>query len=40
MFMGLIGQVHKDFVLCVLTETSSTLDVLSQFLKLINRTLC
>jgi len=37
--MGEIGQVNKDFVLFVLTETSSTLDVLFQCLKLINRTI-
>jgi len=28
--MSQIGQVKKDFVSCVLTETSSTLEVLLQ----------
>jgi len=32
--MGQIGQVNKDFVLCVLTETLSTLYVLLQCLEL------
>ena len=34
-----IGQVNMDFVLCILTETSSTLEVLFQCLKLINRSI-
>jgi len=33
MFMSKIGQANKEFVLCVLTETSSTLDVLFHCLK-------
>jgi len=36
MFMSKIGQANKEFVLCVLTETSSTLDVLFHCLKRIN----
>jgi len=39
-FMSLIEQVNKDFALCVLTETSSTLDVLLQCLKCVNRPSC
>ena len=34
------GQVNRDFILRVLTETSSTLDVLLQYLKLINCSNC
>jgi len=34
--MGYIGQVNKDFVLYILTETSSTPDVLFKRLKVTN----
>ena len=38
--MGYIGEVNNEFVLCALNETLSTLDVLLQYLKLINRPVC
>jgi len=31
--MSYLGQVNKDFALCVLCETSSTLDILLSMLK-------